>query len=68
MRNPLRKVLEPYMWFQRALVYTAVNESCHPTHGDRTDSSQHPRRKGPEGNVLMTQFTPPDLASASSRI
>lgn len=37
---------------QRTPVYTAVSESWLPTQVGRTDSSQHPSRKGPWGEVM----------------
>lgn len=37
---------------QRTPVYTAVRESWHPAQVGRIDSSQHPRRKGPWGEVM----------------
>lgn len=37
---------------QRTPVYTAVSESWHLTQVGRRDSSQHPRRKGPWGEVV----------------
>lgn len=37
---------------QRTPIYTAVSESWLPTQVGRTDSSQHPRRKGPWGEVM----------------
>lgn len=37
---------------QRTPVYTAVRESWHPAQVGRIDSSQHPWRKGPWGEVM----------------